>query len=358
MTGSDRDQSEPRGLHNGSEPSRPARDRRTLVKTDTPSHVDDEIEKTVGITVDALASLFVLSGIRGFGPQKFRELHLSGLSPTDIVTGNKLLPTKGKRGDTLRAQLELNIDKLRPICRERAVRQILAANKHRATILTYGHADYPRNVFNSSNPVPLLYVRGSLESLRNSPMVACVGSRGIRPPYVQLHESFARTACRLGYVIVSGFAVGADAIGHRAALSAEGQTTCVMPCGLDRPFPPEHKSLWEEVLHYHGASLVSEFAFGTAASALTLRKRNKLIVSLALGVLVSQSSATGGAMNAYRFAVEQHKPVATFAQDNTPDTSGNALIASDHKTRTITFPTTELTDAAYEQWLQALSSST
>ncbi len=157
---------------------------------------------------------------------------------------------------------------------------------------------------------------------------------------------------------MSGFAMGADAIGHRTALTALGQTTCVMPCGLDRPFPPEHKSLWEEVLQYPGASVVTEFAFGTAASSLTLRKRNKLIVSFALGVLVSQSSATGGAMNAYRFAVEQRKPVATFSHDEHVDTSGNALIQSAQTTRTTTFPAPQASDEAFEEWLRTLSSST
>ena len=55
----------------------------------------------------------------------------------------------------------------------------------------------------------------------------------------------------------------------------------------------------------HTGALVSEFPFGTAASSLTLRKRNKLIVAFAQGVLIGQSSAKGGAMNAYRFALEQ-----------------------------------------------------
>jgi predicted Rossmann fold nucleotide-binding protein DprA/Smf involved in DNA uptake len=78
-----------------------------------------------------------------------------------------------------------------------------------------------------------------------------------------------------------------------------------MPGGLDRPFPPENRSLWEDFLSYPGAAFVSEFPFGTRASSLTLRKRNKLIVAFARAVLVSQSSADGGAMNAYRFAAER-----------------------------------------------------
>jgi len=285
-------------------------------------------------------------------------LQLEGLRPIDIVSGGKPLPTKGKRGDSLRSQLLVDIDKQRPICRERAIRQILAAKKNRAAILTYEHADYPANVLNSNNPVPLLYVRGSLEPLRNPRAIACVGSRRIREPYASLHDTYSRTACRHGYSIVSGFALGADAIGHRAAVDVLGQTICVMPCGLDRPFPPEHKGLWEEVLRYSGASVVSEFAFGTAASSLTLRKRNKLIVSFALGVLISQSSVSGGAMNAYRFALEQRKPIATFAHDDTPETSGNALIQRDAAVRAITLPTSEQMGEAFERWLRELSSLT
>ena len=76
---------------------------------------------------------------------------------------------------------------------------------------------------------------------------------------------------------------------------------CVMPCGLDKVFPPENRGLWEELLAHPGAVFVSEFGFGQRASSLLLRKRNKLIVAFAQGVLVAQSALDGGAMNAYRF---------------------------------------------------------
>src|SRR6185503_14852705 len=97
--------------------------------------------------------------------------------------------------------------------------------------------------------------------------------------------------------------------------------------GLDLSFPPENRSLWNELLEYERAVFVSEFPFGRRAASLTLRKRNRLIVAFARGVLVSQSAKDGGAMNAYRFALDQKKPVATFAPDGSADTSGNALIA-------------------------------
>jgi DNA protecting protein DprA len=341
-----------------------------------PQHIDVAAQKAVGITVEELSALFVLLSLKGFGPQKFKELHLGGVKPLDVVTGRTPLPMTGKRGDNFRRQFEAEVEKERSICEQRAIRQISVASKLGAVIATYTHPAYPRNVFESNNPVPMLYVRGSLDVMQNRKAIACVGSRKIREPYTELHASFARVACRLGFSIVSGFALGADTIGHSVALHGSGQTVCVMPAGLDRPFPPENRHLWEQLLLYKGAALVSEFPFGTAASALTLRRRNKLIVAFALGVLISQSSATGGAMNAYRFALEQGKPVAAFSSDGEPDTSGNVLIAEEatrqslvgerkgrglpkppHPLSTV-LPSPMSDSEAYERWLRLLSSST
>ena len=39
--------------------------------------------------------------------------------------------------------------------------------------------------------------------------MACVGSRKIRPPYTDLETQFVATACRLGFAVVAGFALGA-----------------------------------------------------------------------------------------------------------------------------------------------------
>ncbi len=86
---------------------------------------------------------------------------------------------------------------------------------------------------------------------------------------------------------------------------------------------------------------------------MTLRKRNKLIVAAARGVLIGQSSVTGGAMNAYRFAIEQRKPVATFAADGAADAEGNRQIESEHKVPTVAFPTTSTSDR-WDEWLSKL----
>jgi DNA processing protein len=318
---------------------------------------DLQTEQAVGISVDRLAALYVLDGIKGFGPQKFKQLREANITPEEALKDPGRLPIKGKQGDKLRALIEESAEKSLAECRSRAVRQIDASRRYDGKIVTYESPCYPRNVYLSNNPAPILYVRGSLDVLGQQNTVACVGSRKIRPPYAEALSAFVDEASRIHFAIVSGFALGADSIGHTRAFTNRGQTICCMPGGLDRPFPPENKGLWTELLSYKGAAFVSEFAYGTLASTLTLRKRNKLIVAFAKGVMVGQSSTKGGAMNAYRFAIEQKKPVATFAYDEMEDTSGNKQIAANRKMFDAVFAISEGTHKEYREWLSGLSSS-
>lgn len=277
--------------------------------------------------LDKLSDIFTLDAVKGFGPQKFKELHESGISPSQVLEKPTELQRFGKRGQDFRKQIESMAPSDRENSRQRAKKQIEMARTNDADILTYDHPDYPQILYASNLPVAALYARGNLAVFREPKAVACVGSRKIRIPYSELHDAFARRAVSSGFVIVSGFATGADIIGHLAAESANGRTIAVMPSGLDRPFPPEHKAIWHRFLQLENAVFVSEFGFGVGANALNLRKRNKMIAGLALGVLVSQSTEEGGAMNAYRFGMEQKKPVGTFKSDGSADTSGNELIA-------------------------------
>lgn len=316
----------------------------------------EEAEKYLGIKAEELANLYILESVKGFGPQKFKEVHEAKVHVADILKDPAVLPIRGKRGDAFRSELRAITDETREKRRQWAMRQILTAQKLNASILTYSHSAYPKNVYYSNNPIPILYVRGKLELLEDNKIVACVGSRKISDPYSKLHADFARFAAGHGFTIVSGFALGADSIGHRAAFDNLGRTICIMPCGLDRPFPPENRFLWDSFLASQTALFVTEFPFGRRAASLTLRKRNKLIVAFAQGVLISQSSEKGGAMNAYKFAREQRKPVATFADDGRPDTSGNKLISQVRMLADAVFPTSP-DYAAFEIWLRQLSSS-
>lgn len=299
-----------------------------------------------------LAAVYALESIKGFGPQKFREITAAGMTAMDVLQAPGELPITGRRGEAFRQALEEITRAGVTEFERRADTQLKRARDNGASILLHGDARYPPALWRSNNPVPVLYVHGDLRLLTRTRSVACVGSRAIREPYRQLQEDLTTTAAADGWLIASGFATGADTVSHRAARAAKGATACVMPCGLDRPFPPENKPLWREFLDYPGAVMLSEFPFGTAASALTLSKRNKTIVGLVQGVLIGQASATGGAMYAFRFAQEQHKPVATIADDGTEETSGNAAIARAGGT---VFQPDDSDTRAWRSWLQRIA---
>ena len=304
---------------------------------------------------DELGALYVLDRVSGFGPMKFREMHEASVDPRAAIKNPELLPFRGRTGEKLRTAIRALTSAEVAEGRIRAVEQLKRAERHSAQILVHGDAEYPKRVYASNNPVPVLYVRGDPAVWASRCSVAVVGSRKTREPYSSSARKFATTAAREGVVVISGFAMGADSIGHNAAQEARGGTVCVMPCGLDKVFPPENLPLWEELLAYPGAAFVSQFGFGQRASSLHLRKRNKLIVAFAQGIVVVQSAVDGGAMNAYRFGLEQKKPIATFKADGLKDTSGNAAIVQDPRTEGVAFELTS-DESEYKTWLRRLSS--
>jgi DNA processing protein len=308
----------------------------------------------VGVTLKELAAQYALQSIRGFGPAKFREIYHAERTFREVIDDPGRFPARGTIGETLRKEIAGVHDRFSEF-EDRAQKQIATASKLGARIVVYHSVEYPSQLLNSNDPVPALYLLGSTGVLSDPRTVALVGSRKIRDPYARLHTEAARSAVRLGLTVVSGFALGADTLGHRAAYESGGRTICVMPSGLDRPFPPENRRFWQELMRYDKAALVSEFPFGTGASSLTLRKRNKLIVALSQGVLMSQSAQGGGAMNAYRFALEVKRPFATFTHDATDETSGNREAAVAGK-GDVTEIHRDFVDEV-ETWLSRLSSS-
>ena len=94
----------------------------------------------VRIQLPELAALYALESVRGFGPQKFKELHEASLKPSDVLADPGRLPTTGKRGDQFRRSLDAIDEASRLMAQTRAARQIQSAEKAGAVILTYGHS--------------------------------------------------------------------------------------------------------------------------------------------------------------------------------------------------------------------------
>ncbi len=84
---------------------------------------------------------------------------------------------------------------------------------------------------------------------------------------------------------------------------------------LDHLYPPQHESLFEEVLS-RGGALVSEAPFGTPPLAGLFPRRNRIIAALSRAVVVVQAARGSGSLITARLARDLALPV--FAVPGAP----------------------------------------
>ncbi|HYI46759.1 MAG TPA: DNA-processing protein DprA [Actinomycetota bacterium] len=123
--------------------------------------------------------------------------------------------------------------------------------------------------------------------------VAIVGTR--RPTAAGIHaaRTLAAALAQAGFAIVSGLAMGIDAVAHNAALEVGGYTVAVMGCGISRPYPKSNLKLHERIAEL--GTLVSEYPSETPPQPGYFPQRNRIIAGLSAGVIVIEGGVKSGA---------------------------------------------------------------
>jgi DNA processing protein len=177
--------------------------------------------------------------------------------------------------------------------------------KSGARLVTFTSSDYPKSLFQISDPPPFLYVKGKIRS--HEPAIAMVGSRRATRYGVQTTTRLAEELARHGVAVISGMARGVDTAAHRGALAGDGRTIGVLGCGIDRIYPPENRDLFDEMAER--GCLVSEFPLGTLPLGENFPRRNRIISGLANGVLVVEAAEKSGSLITAQYALEQGRDV-------------------------------------------------
>lgn len=154
--------------------------------------------------------------------------------------------------------------------------------------------------------IPALFMKGDSSALERK-RVAIVGTRGASTYGKACAIKFSEHLASAGVSIISGAAFGIDAAAHRAALQARGKTIAVLPCGIDRVYPPSHADLYKKIAS--NGMLVSQFACGFMPRSDTFLHRNYLIAALCDAVLVVEAPERSGALHSANRAAEFGKPV-------------------------------------------------
>lgn len=193
-------------------------------------------------------------------------------------------------------------------------------------ILTYRDAAYPARLRNITDPPMVLYYKGTLPEFDGLPLIGVVGTRKASGYGLTVAKRMGSQIAACGGVVVSGMALGIDAMAMRGALSKGGMVIGVLGNGADVVYPPPNQSLFVDT-ECNGC-LLTEFPPGTPPVKWNFPKRNRIISGLCCGVLVVEAPERSGALITARRAADQGRDVFVVPGNIDVDTckGSNALL--------------------------------
>ncbi len=159
------------------------------------------------------------------------------------------------------------------------------------------------------DPPEQLYLEGEFPGT-DSIFLGVVGTRKFSIYGKQACEKLIEGLRGYDIVIVSGLAIGIDAIAHRAALNAGLKTVAVPGSGIDRTVlhPRSNHHLADDIIKSGGA-LLSEFEPEMPAGIHTFPIRNRIIAGLSRAILVIEAPERSGTSITARLALEYNRDV-------------------------------------------------
>ena len=157
---------------------------------------------------------------------------------------------------------------------------------------------YPKNIF---------YI-GNTDLLKKR-KISMVGTRKPNAYTKQYTHELAKELSKNDICIVSGAAMGVDAISHNAA--GTHNTIAVAGTGLDIRYPAVNKKLIEDI--ENNGLMLSQFPIKTPSTRYNFPIRNELVVALGEILIVTQADENSGTMRSVEFALKMGKPIFVLA---------------------------------------------
>ena len=141
-------------------------------------------------------------------------------------------------------------------------------------------------------------------------VVAVVGTRKPSRYGIEVTSRIAYDLAKSGVIIVSGLALGVDALAHQAALDAGGITIGVVMDELPDISPKTNVPLARRMIDSGGA-VMSEWSKGdnTTFNRASFLKRNRLVSGLADAIIITEAAAKSGTLNTASHALSQGREV-------------------------------------------------
>jgi DNA processing protein len=209
-------------------------------------------------------------------------------------------------------------------------------NAMNITYITVVDTEYPSSLSEIYECPWVLFARGDL-SLLQRPSLAIVGSRKTSHYGKMVTEKLVPDLVQKGWSIVSGLALGIDAVSHDSCLKAQGKTIGVLGSGIDTVYPKQNKHLYQIIMDK--GLLLSEYPPGTAPHPAYFPQRNRIIAGLSYGVVVIEATKKSGSLITAHCALEQGRevfaiPGSIFDQQSV----GTNLLIQQHGAKLVTHP--------------------
>jgi len=149
-----------------------------------------------------------------------------------------------------------------------------------------------------------IFYKGNL-SLLEKRRIAIVGSRKPNSYAKTYTHTIAKSLAEHNFIIVSGGAIGVDAIAHKAATPQN--TILVAANGLDIRYPKINASLIGAIEEQ--GLVLSMFPPKTPSLRYNFPLRNELVVALSEALIVTYADKNSGTMRSVESALKQNKPI-------------------------------------------------
>jgi DNA processing protein len=187
-------------------------------------------------------------------------------------------------------------DRIDTICKMRSIKWV-----------SWDNADYPPLLREIYDPPPVLFYKGALPNPEKS-LLGMVGTRKPSPQAASQAYRLAFGAGKAGISVISGLAIGIDAMSHRGNLVSCVPGYAVLGSGIDEVYPSANRPLAKRILDSGGA-LISEYPPGTRPARWTFPERNRIIAAFSRGVLIVEAPVKSGALITAASALEQGKDI-------------------------------------------------
>ena len=170
-----------------------------------------------------------------------------------------------------------------------------------------------------------LQYSGNLDLLKRK-KISIVGSRKPSQYTKMITHNLSFALSKAGCCIVSGGAMGVDAIAHNGAKSSN--TIAVLPNGLNHKYPAINKNLLTFI--EKDGLLLSQFDDDFKATSWSFVVRNELVVALGDILIVSEAELGSGSMRSIEFALEMGKKIYVLPHRIGESSATNRLLMDNH----------------------------